>query len=562
MRFVAYVAAYKILSIIGHLRDRDLESRLRVFVGLFVVVVFFAASLCLFYYIFDYLTGLYDIGYLLIDKIVSIGFLAIFIMLGISNAATSVSTFYNSRETESYLALPTPHLDVFVSRFIDNTLYSTWGVLFLTVPMVIAYGLIREFAWWQHLAQIGLLLPFVLIPACLGTTLTIVLYLQSRHISPRSVLILVITAAVVGGLVYLKLGQTTSLTHDVLADYRVLNRFLGSLAATSFPFLPSFWVAECMKAFAGQEGASFGINALALISTTVLLVRLTLVVASRYYYRSWQAAVESGGRTRRETRRLSLPQFFGLPRWLASDFKSVLAKDLKLFVRDPAQWGQFTILLMLLFVYLMNLRHFPSGLTDRFWSTVISFANFAFTGFILATLSVRFVYPNFSLEGKSFWAIAASPMPLKRLFWEKFWLAFIVFMLIAEILGLVSNLMLRLEGWMMLLCFFSILLMSVSLTSLAVGMGAIFPKLDESNPGRIASSLGGMLTTVLSLVYVALMVIILAVPTYYYSLQTLEGRTFPIIGFILPAVMLLFLNLTTSIVPIRIGVRKLSAREF
>jgi ABC-2 type transport system permease protein len=258
-----------------------------------------------------------------------------------------------------------------------------------------------------------------------------------------------------------------------------------------------------------------------------------------------------------------LPRFFNLPAWLPADFRSVLAKDLKLFIRDPAQWGQFAVLLVLLIIYLVNLKHFPQNLDDKFWRTVISFANFAFTGFILATLSVRFVFPNISLEGKAFWAITSSPMSIKRLFWEKFWLAFIIFALIAEVLAFISNMMLGLSGYMMILSFFSILLMSVSLTSLSVGMGALFPRFEESNPGRIASSMGGMITTVLSLIYVGFMVIILALPTYHYSAYIIDGMIgFPTREFLIAGALILVLNLTTIIFPIKIGIKSLAARDF
>jgi ABC-2 type transport system permease protein len=303
---------------------------------------------------------------------------------------------------------------------------------------------------------------------------------------------------------------------------------------------------------------------MAIVSTTIFLLRMLFVSADSFYYKSWQASIQMGAPSRARARQnRSLPAFFGLPHWLPSDFRSVLAKDLKLFIREPAQWAQFSVLLVLLVIYLVNLRHFPTNITDKFWRTIISFANFAFTGFILATLSVRFVYPNISLEGKSFWAIVSSPMSLKRLFWEKFFMAFFIFALLAEILAFISNIMLGLTGYMMILSFFSILLMSISLTSLSVGMGAAFPSFNERNPGRIASSIGGMITTVISLVYVTLMVIILALPTHRYSVYVVEGSIpFPTKEFLTAGILMLILNLTTIIVPIKIGLKSLSTRDF
>jgi len=549
----------------SYLRESDLERKLRFYTGAFVMMIFFAAALYFFYYIFDYLAGLQDIGFLLIDKIMSIGFLAIFIMLIISNIITSISTLYRSDETVFYFSTPVSHLKVFAIRFFDNVMYSTWGVLLLGIPIIIAYGIVREFQWWKYLIEIiGILVPFTIIPACLGVGFTIIVYLLSKYVHPRVLFMSLIAVSSLAVVLYMKLGQPSSLAHNVFADWRVLNRFLGSLAATSFPFLPSFWVTETLKNMADKTMGSFSVYLLSLISTTAVLLRFLFVFADKFYYKSWQASI--GLYTTAQSKIIKskrLPKFFHLPEWLPYDFRSVLAKDLKLFLREPAQWGQFAVLLVLLIIYLVNLRHFPNNLAEKFWHTVISFANFAFTGFILATLSVRFVYPNISLEGKAFWTIASSPMSIKRLFWEKFWLAFIIFVLIAEVLAFISNIMLGLTGYMMILSFFSIMLMSVSLTSLSVGMGAVFPKFEESNPGRIASSMGGMITTVLSLVYVALMVIILALPTYHYSAYVIDGLAeFPAREFLFAGAMIIVLNLTTTIIPIKIGLKSLSSRDF
>ena len=565
MTLIVHIINYKIINLTSYLRKSSLDIKVRFFTGLFIILLFFCAGLYFFYYIFDYLAGLHDIGFLLMDKVLSIGFLAIFIMLIISNIVTAISTLYRSPETESYLSTPVSHLELFTVRFFDNMMYSTWGVSLLGVPIILAYGLVRGFSWWGYFVEIiFILIPFTVIPACLGVMFTILVYLISKYITPRSLLAIVVSAAILFLVLYLKLGQPSSLTHSVFADWRILNRFLGSLAATSFPFLPSYWVSETLKHLAGNTNASFTIHFIAILSTTAFLLRTVFVFAKGYYYQSWQASVELKSTIISKTKkRFNLPRFFHLPDWLAPDFRSVLAKDLKLFIREPSQWAQFTMLLVLLIMYLVNLRHFPTNMTDRFWSTVISFANFAFTGFILATLSVRFVYPNISLEGKAFWVISSSPMSIKRLFWEKFWLAFIIFVFLAEILALISNFMLGLSGFMMLISFFSILLMSISLTCLSVGMGAIFSSFDESNPGRIASSLGGMLTTVISLVYVGLMVIILALPTYHYSAYIIDGTIdFPGKEFLIAGAMILVLNLTTAIIPVKIGLKSLNRREF
>jgi len=547
------------------LKDLTGERLLKTLVGIFVGACFFTGGLLFFYRIFNYLSGLLDIGYLLMNKIMSLGFLAIFVMLIISNLVTAISTLYRSPETTYLLSTPASYRQVFAVKFVDNLVFSTWAVLLMGLPLLIAYGMVRGFAFWDYLFELFcVLIPFVIIPGCVGVAIAMLMFLLSKRVRPRTLMLWMITLAALGIAVYFRFGQPTSLAFNVVSDWRVLNRYLGSMGATSFVFLPSFWVSETLRLISTGGGRTLLVYMMALVTTSLLALNVIFMLAERCYYRSWLASMEhhsSSGAKVVSPRKLS--PFLRLPAWLPMDFRAVLLKDLKLFTREPAQWAQFSVLLVLLLIYLINLKYFPTDVKDSFWKTFIGFTNFAFSGFILATLSVRFVFPNISLEGKSFWAVAASPMPMRRVFWEKFWSAFMIFLLISEVLALVSNVMLGLRGMLMILTFFSVLLMSVSLTSLSIGMGAIFPRFEERNPGRIASSMGGMLTTVLSLAYVGLMVIFAALPAHRYSLYKMDPTLpFPRFEVALSLMMMLILNLTTTAVPLRLGLLSMKKRDY
>jgi ABC-2 type transport system permease protein len=541
------------------------ERFLKMMVGILVMGCFFAGSLFFFYRVFNYLAGLLDIGFLLMNKIIALGFLAIFVMLVISNLVTSISTLYRSPETSFLLSTPATYRQVFTVKFIDNMIFSTWAVLILGLPVIIAYGMVHDFALWEYVFELFcVLMPFVIIPGCVGVALSIFMFLASRWISPKTIIVWMGSLLVLAVVIYFKFGQPTSMAFNAISDWRVLNRYLSSMGATSFAFLPSFWVSETLRLLSIGSSSSLFVYMLALVTTTIFGLNVIFMIADRFYYSSWLASLEYHGSIERKVVRPKRSgSFLRLPDWLPSDFKAVLAKDLKLFIREPAQWAQFTVLLVLLVIYLLNLKYFPTDLKDSYWKTFIGFTNFAFSGFILATLSVRFVFPNISLEGRSIWAIVSSPMPISRVFWEKFWSVFIIFLLISEVLALVSNIMLGLRGIIMILTFFSVLLMSVALVSLSVGMGAIYPRFEERNPGKIASSVGGILTTVLSLVYVGLMVVIAALPAQRYSMYKMDPTLpFPRFEVTLSLVMMAILNLTTIIIPLRLGYLSMKKRDY
>jgi hypothetical protein len=59
------------------MRNIDGERLMKFVVGMFVISCFFGGSFFFFYRVFNYLSGLQDIGLLLINKIITLGFLAL-----------------------------------------------------------------------------------------------------------------------------------------------------------------------------------------------------------------------------------------------------------------------------------------------------------------------------------------------------------------------------------------------------------------------------------------------------------------------------------------------------
>src|SRR5207302_10946082 len=98
-------------------------------------------------------------------------------------------------------------------------------------------------------------------------------------------------------------------------------------------------------------------------------------------------------------------------------------KDIRTFWRDTAQWGQSVMLFGLLAVYIVNLRHFTHQVTNPFWANLVSYLNLGACSLNLATVTTRFVFPQFSLEGRRLWIIGMAPMGLARVVKVKYWLA-------------------------------------------------------------------------------------------------------------------------------------------
>ncbi len=544
--------------------SKNLEQTAKLIVGLIVVAIFLSGTYLLFEKVFSYLLTVQDIGILLIDRIIGIAFLAFLIMLTMSNLISAIGSLYRSPEASFLLASPLRYSQVFWIKFTDNIFYSSWATLVITIPAISAYGVVHRLPFLEYsVVSSVVLLCFLIIPGVLGSGISLAIFPLSRKFGSKRILIFLGALGLIGMFFFVR-ARFGRIVFSAQGDLALLNYYLQDLATNDNPWLPSVWIVEILRGVRMNRTVDVLFYLSLFVSTASVSLILLDVAANRIYYKAYITASEILGERKKKS---SYKRFYGLSWRLFSvfptDMRALFVKDIKLFIREPNQWTQFVILLVLVIFYLFNLRKVPLNIEGLYWRTLISFVNYAFCGYILATLSVRFVYPSISMEGKSFWSISSSPVKFKRLFWEKFWIAFIIFFIITELVAIVSSALLAQSQVMTLLTGFGIFLMSISLTSIATGLGSIFPSFSEPNPGKIASSGGGMICALVSLIYVALSTLSLAYPVYHYMNYLIGQRIdFPTYEVLLGASVILIINLASTIIPLRLGLRAMNELDF
>ena len=201
---------------------------------------------------------------------------------------------------------------------------------------------------------------------------------------------------------------------------------------------------------------------------------------------------------------------FSLLPGLDSDVRALVVKDIRMFWRDTTQWGQSLMLFGLLGVYILNLRHFTSQISSEFWLHLTSYLNLAACSLNLATLTTRFVFPQFSLEGKRLWIVGRAPLGLIEVVQTKFLLVTGASLVVTLGMIALSCHMLNMPPERTAYFAGAITVMTLTLNALALGIGVLYPNLREDNPSKIVSGFGGTLCLVLSFVYVLAAVTLLA----------------------------------------------------
>ncbi|MBK8094431.1 MAG: hypothetical protein IPK32_21320 [Verrucomicrobiaceae bacterium] len=321
------------------------------------------------------------------------------------------------------------------------------------------------------------------------------------------------------------------------------------------PLLPSSWVAEAVYSTGRGSMSRALFFHLVLLSHALVALVVTGWMAGKIFPPAWDRVMAAAPTRRAENARITAEPARGsewLRRMLALDRASfaILEKEVRIFLREPVQWGQCAIIFGLLLIYSANLRRMGYDLQNAFWSTVICHLNLLVCCLALSTLTTRFMYPQFSLEGRRMWILGLSPVPLQRILTLKFRLGAGVLALMMTLLVCLSGFSLGMPPQRMLFFALAMMMMSYGLTSLALSLGALLPNFREANPARIVSGFGGTVCLIGSFLYILMGMALVLIPSWQ-TLSSTEAAmpppNLPLEGLSLG--LLLFITAVTGGVP-------------
>lgn len=547
-------------------RTRRLDRRGRWLIGALGVLgaAFWIGVFVFFYRALRYFLSVPEFGPILTYKLLGMVFLTFFSILLFSNIVTALSTFFLSRDLERLVAAPLSRPLLFAARFGDTIIESSWMVVAFAVPAFLAYGFAHGAGPRFYVLAVAVLPPFLVIPAALGVICTGVLVNVFPARRTRDVLVLLSVVAVAIVYLLLRMLQPERLVNpEAFASFV---QFLAAMQTPSSPFLPSTWVAEILHPVLTGRDGSPGFHLFLLCSTAAALVVLCETAMRRLFLPGLSKAQE--GRRAGLTRRGAWVRALGvltLP--FAPQTRLLVAKEVKVFFRDTSQWSQLILLLALVVVYVYNFSvlPLPSGAVVTFYfKNVIAFLNLALAAFVIASVAVRFVLPSISLEGRSFWIARSAPVPLRRVWWSKFWVALVPLLVLGEVLVAATNYYLRVVPLMVWLSTLTLAGMTFGIVALGLAVGAAYPKFDADNAAKVAAGVGGLVYMILCMSFIGLVVVLEAWPVYAVFMGRLHGQPLlpwqwaSIVGSLGMAAALIIAVFVGSV---RYGVRRLDALE-
>lgn len=462
-----------------------------------------------------------DIGPLLASRLLALGLLIFFGLLLLSNVIGALSGFFLARDLPALRATPVDGLSIYFARLTETLISSSWMVLLILVPVLAAYARVFDAGIAFFSISFAALLPFLLIPAALGSGLTLLLVRVFPARRSRDILLVAGLGATAVLVLVLRVLRPERLVDP--ESYRNLVGFLESLRGPSSPWLPSQWTADVLVG--GLEGGFDALTWLLLWSTAAGLTTLGAALHGRLYPTCFTRAQE--GDEQRVHRSAGGASFERLLSRLAVRRRELVLKDVRAFFRDTTQWSQLIILAVLIVVYVYNMGALPlnAGTTiSRYLTTLVLFLNLALTGFVVAAIAGRFVFPAFSLEGRTLWLLRSSPVEAEEVLMSKFWTGLLPLSSLALVLTVLTNLVLDVPPVLFGLSIVSIVLVTASFTAQALAWGVFFPVFESENAAQIPTSIGGLLYMLGALASLGLVVLCQGWALRDYFVSGLPGR--------------------------------------
>jgi len=509
--------------------------------------------------VLHYFKGVEELGHLLAFKLLSMILITLLSLLIFSSILTSLSKLFLSKDLNLVNAMPVSTYRIFLARWIESTLDSSWMVVIYLLPVFLAYGIVFNAGLFYYVIVGSAIFSLAVIASCLSTMVVVsaVVLIPANRIRNLFVF-LGLLLFVILFIAFRLLRPERMVNPEVFSTVLM---YLSALKTPNLPYLPSTW------AFDGIQAAINGSIAETLFhmglswSCVGLMMFLMITMADRLYLAGLSKSQTSPSRLLKH--KISGDRIF---RFLPAPLKAFVVKEIKSFFRDQTQWSQIFLIGGLVLIYIFNFKALPlekAPIKTVYLQNLLSFLNVGLASFVLIAIAGRFVYPAISNENEAFWIVRSSPISLGRFLWVKFFIYLLPLLILSEILIVATNIFLNVTPFMMFLSTITIFFMVPGVVSIGIGLGAAYPNFKSENPAQSVTSFGGLLFMILCAAFVAGIVMLEAGPVYNLFMADFHQRTLSILEWvwIIGSFWLsLLICVLALILPMRFGEKRLAER--
>ena len=532
------------------------SNRLKLIAAGITLSILIPGIYLLFHFLFSYIYSLEStfpgFGIALARRLLGMTFMSIGIFIGISSFISGVSAVFRSRETSMLLTLPVRDRLIAFFRMIESWFNAGWATILLGIPIIIAFNVSLEYNLFSSIIALALF-PFLLVVWVSSGTILLGVSIRMSRSSGKLWRAAVILGLVVSAGIYLVLKSSgpEGIVAEETTALDAVHKFVADLPVAGGRLWPHILFGNAVSS------VNNGIWMEALQNTGILILESAIALFLAYIFicpgfRKRFSTVSNVSSRRRSSSLLLRSR---------GRFRTMLQKDILVFLRDPVQWSQLLLLTGLFLVYAFNINRFPMDIGNPLWRSIVVYLNFSFSCFVTATILVRFTFPAISLEGAGISYILQLPAGRMMLLKSKLLESFLFITPFIIGIGIWSTIAIGAGTVLVVSSTVALGLMCIALVSINTCLGAVFPRFDKGSAASIASGHGGIIAACASMGYVLVAVSVLgmtirrAIPAFGSEQALIEPMT----------AALIFLGIVTvvvTLISIRIGYRSLMKRDF
>lgn len=530
---------------------------MKLFVFGTIGLAFWAGILGVSLRVLHYFKGVEELGDLLAFKLLSMILITLLSLLVFSSILTSLSKLFLSKDLSLVHAMPVGSQKIFLARWIESTVDSSWMVIIYMLPVFLAYGIIYNAGLLFYLSVASALVSLSIIASGFSSLLVMfaVIIVPANRI--RNIFIFLGLILFIILFIAFRLLRPERLVNPEVFSTVLL--YLSALRTPQLPYMPSTWAYDAIKASLSGELSTGLFHTAICWSFVGLMISSIWIVADKIYLKGMSKAQTSPARFFRN-------QFSGdfLLGFLSAPLRAFTVKEIKSFFRDQTQWSQVFLIGALVLIYIYNFKALPlesAPIKTIYLQNLLSFLNVGLASFVLIAVTGRFAYPAVSNENEAIWIVKSTPIHLRSFLWIKFLIYMIPLLVLTEVLIVATNIFLNVTPFMMLLSTLTIFFVVPGVIAIGIGFGAAYPNFKSENPAQSVTSFGGLMFMILCAIFIGAVIMLEAGPVYNLFMAQLYRRSLSLLEWIWVVgsfLLALLLCVAALILPMRFGERKLS----
>ena len=136
-------------------------------------LAFWGAIFAVSFRVLHYFKAVEELGNLLAFKLLSMILITLMSLLIFSSILTSLSKLFLSKDLNLVHAMPVATYRIFLARWIESTLDSSWMVVIYLLPVFLAYGIVFDAGLFYYLTVGSAILSLAVIASCLSAMIVV-----------------------------------------------------------------------------------------------------------------------------------------------------------------------------------------------------------------------------------------------------------------------------------------------------------------------------------------------------------------------------------------------------